>query len=122
MWACEGSSTVYAAAVVTGYEGYPETLTPTGSYKIAAKQTNQQLVGSDRLGSWNVHVDFWLPFLTNKYGNYGFHDATWRAGSAFGNIDASSKDASHGCVELPLKAMNWLYDWADISTSVTVQS
>jgi lipoprotein-anchoring transpeptidase ErfK/SrfK len=63
-----------------------------------------------------------MPFLSNKYGIYGFHDATWRSDSDFGNIDPNSEDASHGCVELPLAASAWLYNWAVIGTTLTVQN
>lgn len=43
-----------------------------------------------------------MPFLGNQYGTYGFDDAIWRADSERGSISLNSKDASHGCVELPL--------------------
>lgn len=122
MWACAGKVQKYDSAVVTGYSGYAETVTPKGTYTIANKETDQRLKGSDRLGSWDVHVDYWLPFLYNQYGWYGFHDATWRDSSEFGAVSPSSKKASHGCVELPHAAMKWLYGWADTSTAVTVKS
>jgi lipoprotein-anchoring transpeptidase ErfK/SrfK len=63
-----------------------------------------------------------MPFLQNKHGTYGFHDATWRNNSDFGNIDPNSKDASHGCVELPLNASHWLYEWAPVGTTVTIKN
>jgi lipoprotein-anchoring transpeptidase ErfK/SrfK len=63
-----------------------------------------------------------MPFLNNKYGTYGLHDATWRASTDFGNISPSSSLASHGCVEMPLAAAAWLFDWAAIGTTVTIQA
>jgi lipoprotein-anchoring transpeptidase ErfK/SrfK len=63
-----------------------------------------------------------MPFLENQYGSYGFHDATWRSASDFGNISPDSSDASHGCVELPLATAKWLYSWAAIGTTVTIKS
>jgi lipoprotein-anchoring transpeptidase ErfK/SrfK len=63
-----------------------------------------------------------MPFLTNKYGVYGFHDATWRASSAFGKISPDSAEASHGCVELPLSTAKWLYGWANIGTTVIIKN
>lgn len=128
MWACEAAKTVYDNPVVTGMEQYPNNLTPTGTYKIYGKQTDQRLTGSDQHGSWDDPVSYWLPFLSNNYGVYGFHDATWRNNSDFGKIDVNApyttvaKSGSRGCVELPLSAAKWLYDWAPINTVVTIQS
>ncbi len=66
-------------------------------------------------------VHYWMPFLQNKHGIYGFHDATWRSNNDFGNIDPNSKKASHGCVELPLNASSWIYNWAPVGTTVTIK-
>jgi lipoprotein-anchoring transpeptidase ErfK/SrfK len=63
-----------------------------------------------------------MPFLDNQYGTYGFHDATWRKASEFGNISPTSQEASHGCIELPLASQKWLYNWAPVGTTVTVES
>ena len=122
LWACAEGKRAYDSPVVTGYMGDPSNLTPVGTYKIYAKQTDQYLTGTDDLGSWNDYVHYWMPFLDNQYGAYGFHDATWRSDSAFGNIDPNSKDASHGCVELPLATAKWLYDWSSVGTTVIVRA
>lgn len=122
LWACQLSKQLYDSPVVTGYEGFAADLTPPGTYHIYGKETDQKLTGSDQLGSWNVYVYYWMPFLDNQYGQYGFHDATWRQPSAFGNISPNSTDASHGCVELPLSTAQWLYDWVQIGTTVVIQT
>lgn len=122
LWACQGDRVVYDTPVVTGMVAYVADKTPVGSYKIYAKQTNTTLTGSDSTGNWSDPVHYWMPFLNNQYGSYGLHDATWRADSAFGNIDPSSNQASHGCVELPLGASQWLYNWAQVGTTVTIQN
>lgn len=122
LWACSSTVVVYGSAVVTGMENYPADLTPTGTYYIYAKQTDVYLTGSDSTGSWNDHVYYWMPFLSNKYGVYGFHDATWRPDNAFGNISPYSSDASHGCVELPLATAKWLYGWAPVGTAVIIET
>lgn len=75
MWACERSKLVYDAPVITGMDRYEETVTPPGTYKVYSKQTDQVLTGSDSAGSWKRPVKFWMPFLHNKHGIYGFHDA-----------------------------------------------
>ncbi|HMH31056.1 MAG TPA: L,D-transpeptidase family protein [Methylomirabilota bacterium] len=122
LWACEASKQVYDTPVITGLKDHPETETPLGTYHIYGKTTNTTLKGSDSRGSWNDPVYYWMPFLTNQYGTYGFHDATWRPDTAFGNVDPTSQDASHGCIELPLASSKWLYEWAPIRTTVIVES
>lgn len=122
MWACEGTKTVYNSPVITGMEKHASTLTPVGTYHIYGKTTDTTLTGTDETGSWSDPVQFWMPFLDNQYGTYGFHDATWRPDHEFGNIDPNSEDASHGCVELPLATAKWVYEWAPVGTTVTVES
>ena len=122
LWACQNGESAYDSPVVTGDMNNVENLTPTGTYTIYAKQTNRTLSGSDSKGAWNVHVNYWLPFLHNQYGSYGFHDATWRNDSEFGNVDPYSSNASHGCVELPLATAKWLYDWSAVGTQVIIQN
>jgi lipoprotein-anchoring transpeptidase ErfK/SrfK len=122
MWACEGATTAYDSPVVTGIQYLAADLTPVGTYHIYGKQTDLTLTGSDTTGSWSDPVSYWMPFLHNQYGSYGFHDATWRAPSDFGNISPDSADASHGCVELPLASAAWLFNWASVGTTVTIEN
>ena len=122
LWACNGVTQAYDSAVVTGMENLPADLTPTGTYHIYGKQTGLYLDGSDSTGSWHDYVYYWMPFLSNQYGVYGFHDATWRQPNDFGNISPYSSNASHGCVELPLATAKWLYNWATVGTTVTIQT
>ena len=86
LWACQGTSSVFDSAVVTGMENLAADLTPTGTYHITSKTTDTHLIGHDSTGSWDDFVNYWMPFLHNQYGSYGFHDATWRPANAFGNI------------------------------------
>jgi lipoprotein-anchoring transpeptidase ErfK/SrfK len=122
LWACNDTTQAYDSAVVTGMENIPADLTPTGTYHIYAKQADLYLDGSDSTGSWHDHVYYWMPFLTNQYGVYGFHDATWRQPNDFGNISPYTTNASHGCVELPLSTAKWVYNWASVGTTVVIQS
>jgi hypothetical protein len=121
LWACQGGKTVYDSPVITGIQVYDSTLTPPGTYHVYAKQTDLTLSGSDVTGNWSDPVKYWLPFLNNAYGTYGFHDATWRPNDAFGKTDPASTNASHGCVELPLSTAQWLYNWANVGTTVTIE-
>ena len=122
LWACNSTAVSYSSPVITGMQFLAADLTPTGTYHIYSKQTNQNLIGHDSTGSWNDSVYYWMPFLDNQYGQYGFHDATWRPDNAFGNISPNSTNASHGCVECPLATAKWLYNWAPIGTTVTIVS
>lgn len=122
LWACQGTSLAYQSAVVTGDENYADTLTPLGTYHIYAKETDTTLTGSSSLGSWHDYVYYWMPFLYNQYGAYGFHDATWRPANAFGQISPYSSNASNGCVELPLATAKWLYSWDHVGTTVQIVS
>jgi lipoprotein-anchoring transpeptidase ErfK/SrfK len=121
-WACQGNKIAYDTPVITGMEKHPETLTPTGTYHIYAKTTDTTLTGADSTGSWKDPVDYWMPFLDNQHGTYGFHDATWRNNNEFGNVDPYSAQASHGCVELPLGASKQFYEFASVGTTVIVRS
>ena len=122
LWACASTTLQYDSAVITGMENLPADLTPVGTYHIYAKQTNLFLNGSDSTGSWHDYVYYWMPFLSNQYGVYGFHDATWRAAGDFGNIDPYSSNASHGCVEMPLATSKWLFNWAAVGATVTIET
>lgn len=122
LWVCMRHKAVYDSPVITGMTAYAATVTPLGSYHIYGKQTDTVLTGSDESGSWRDPVSYWMPFLDNQYGTYGFHDATWRPDNEFGNVSSDSKDASHGCVELPLSTAKWLYNWTQVGTQVTVKS
>lgn len=120
MWACNRSNAVYSSVVITGNQNLASDLTPIGNYKIFAKIANTDLIGSNSNTSWNDHVNYWMPFLQNQYGQYGFHDATWRVPNEFGNISPYSINASHGCVELPIASASWLYSWVKDGTNVSI--
>ncbi len=122
LWGCEGINVVYTSKVITGMNFLAADLTPPGTYHIYSKQTNQHLIGKDSTGSWDDFVYYWMPFLSNQYGIYGFHDATWRPAGAFGTVSPDSSDASHGCVETPQTTAAWIYNWAPIGTTVTINA
>lgn len=123
LWACEGTKEVYSAPVITGDERNADTKTPAGTYKIFAKEAKVTLRGSSSKGSWSFPVNYWMPFLENQYGTYGFHDATWKDANEFGKVDAYTSDkASNGCIEMTQEASAWLYAWAEVGTTLTVKA
>lgn len=115
LWSCSRTEVVYQTAVTTGAVKLGDG-TPTGTWRVYAKQPNRYLYGSDSRGSWNDYVNYWMPYD----GDFGFHDATWQT-LTFGSAEYTSK-GSHGCVRLPLTAMKWLYNWAPIGTTVTIEA
>ncbi len=121
LWACENDKLAYNAPVVTGIESTAATKTPRGTFKIYGKQTDTVLTGNDSTGSWRDSVYYWMPFLDNEHGTFGFHDATWRPATDFGNIDPNTDKASHGCINLSLATAKWLYSWAPVGTTVTIK-
>lgn len=110
-WMCAHSVQVAQTAVTTGATADGEA-TPTGTFVINSKQTDATLTVSD--GS-SYHVKYWLPYSGNTY---GFHDASWQT-FPYGSSQYHT-DGSHGCVHLPLPAMRWLFDWAQVGTVVTI--
>lgn len=120
LWACDGTTLANQSAVTTGTTAIVNSVddnTPTGSWQIYGKQTDTYLKGGDANGSWNDYVQYWMPFD----GEIGFHDASWEKPSAFGT-GIYHTDGSHGCVHLPTAIAAWVYDWAPVGTTVTVES
>ena len=78
--------------------------TPTGTYGLSYKQYGATLRGENADGTeYASEVYYWMPF----FGNYGMHDATWR--SYFGD-DIYLGGGSHGCVNMPLKSAEKLFN------------
>lgn len=78
----------------------PDCVTPSGVFDITYKTKNAVLRGSD----YETPVSYWMPF----YGNYGMHDASWRA--QFGG-DIFMTNGSHGCINLPPSSAAVIYEY-----------
>jgi hypothetical protein len=79
--------------------------TTTGAFPIPYKASPFNLSGGGSNGSdsWDVTVQYWMPF----YDGQGLHDASWRS-SFGGSIYATN--GSHGCINLPTAAAKVIYD------------
>jgi hypothetical protein len=100
--AYEGDTPVFGAAVSTGIDGY---YTPTGDYSILWKLDYETMVGED----------YYLPDVpyVMYFDNYlAIHGTYWHEN--FGS------PSSHGCVNLPIWAAGWLYEWAGYGTPVSI--
>lgn len=113
----ENGSLVLKTPVVTG-KWYPKDhSTPTGTYYLRAKQTNQTLKGLEDDGKtpYSSPVSYWMPFIGNSW---GLHDATWR--SSFGG-SIYKYNGSHGCVNMPYSAAKNLYARIKVGTLIRIQ-
>jgi hypothetical protein len=112
-WLCARSKTVYSTAVTTGMN-HPNTHTPTGHFRIQAR--NRDTVLTQRNGD-TYDVKYWIPFNAPLY---GFHDSSWQH-FPYGSPEYKTA-GSHGCVHMPPTAMKYLYNWAEIGSSVYIRA
>ena len=108
MWCYKNGSLVVDTDVVTGNisRGYN---TPAIVSQIQYKTRNAVLKGDN----YRTPVNYWMPF----YGNYGIHDAYWRA--EFGG-EVYLTNGSHGCVNTPPAAMAQVYANMETGTPVVL--
>ena len=111
-WICAGAKQVKDSAVTSGATATDDG-TPLGTWHFQAKETDRMLTV---LSGESFHVDYWMPYD----GVYGFHDAAWQK-FPYGSSQYKT-DGSHGCVHFPHAVMSWLYSWADIGATVTIQT
>lgn len=110
--AYEGADVVYGPiSMVAGASG---TETVTGQFTIYLKYSSQTMRGTNLDGSTYVTEN--VPWVSYFYSGYALHGAYWR--SEFGWAGYYSYGGSHGCVNLPVSAAKWIYDWGEIGTVV----
>jgi lipoprotein-anchoring transpeptidase ErfK/SrfK len=108
MYAYEGDSIVFDAPVATGRDGME---TPTGDFAIYAKLKVQTMDGVLDGKYWVVPN---VPNVMYIHGGVALHGTYWH------NLFGTGARPSHGCVNLPLRAAEWLYNWAPMGTPVHV--
>lgn len=104
--AYEGFVPVFDSLVSTGTVNHP---TVTGQFRIWLRFQSQDMNGY-RLG-----FDYYLkgvPYVQYFYEDYALHGTFWHTN--FGT------PMSHGCVNLPTPAAEWLYNWAGYGTLVNI--
>lgn len=97
-----GQTLVFQTLVSTGL---PATPTVVGTYRIYAKYVSAPMSGP---GYYLPNV----PYIMYFYRGYALHGTYWH--SNFG------RPMSHGCVNLPIADAEWLFNWAEVGTPVTV--
>ena len=114
--AYENGKVVATTVVATGRPALP---TLPGTFHIKAKYTPYQFISP-----WPKSSPYWYASAWVKYamlyedGGYFIHDAPWRTVYGPG---ANLTNGTHGCVNVPLNTMTFLYKWAGVGTTVIVQ-
>jgi lipoprotein-anchoring transpeptidase ErfK/SrfK len=115
---------VYSGPVTTGR---PELPTPTGRFSVLSHHSPYLFVSPWRRGS-----PFWYEPSLSKFalrisGDGVFlHDAPWRPfygpGTNVPHYDPDGvwRTGSHGCINMPYAAAQWLYTFAPVGTPVDV--
>ncbi len=108
--------TAYEGATVVGgpfsmVPGAPDTPTVTGTYHVYLKYDKQTMRGKNSDGSSYETPD--VPWVTYFTGSFALHGAPWRSSFGWGGVGGS-----HGCVNMPVSAAKFVYDWSDIGTTV----
>ena len=113
LWLYKNGVCIMSTPIVSG-NVFNGTTTPTGNFRIFAKNRDRYLRGNNidgtRYESW---VSYFMPFS----GGCGLHDATWR--SVFGGTEYWF-NGSHGCVGMTLEKAKILYNNVSVGTHVVV--
>lgn len=88
--------------------GTPSTPTPTGNFSVFA-HTAMQDMGCGPTSSYCTED---VPWSTWFAPDIAFHGTYWH--NNFG------QQMSHGCVNMPVSAAKYIYDWAPVGTAVAV--
>ncbi len=126
LYAFDNGKEVRTTLVTTGQPGLE---TPGGTYHVFSKLRATTFYSPVPSGSSSYYAPTYINYaLGFREGGYFIHDATWR--SDFGpHTNTRHYDhvygwetGSHGCVNLPLNVMTWLYGWAPIGTTIRIVS
>ena len=110
--------TAYVGGKVAGgpfymVPGAPATPTVVGTFHVYLKYDVQTMRGENAYGT--KYETEGVPWVTYFSGGYAMHGAPWR--SSFG---WSGYGGSHGCVNMPVDAAKFIYDWTDMGDTVVV--
>jgi lipoprotein-anchoring transpeptidase ErfK/SrfK len=99
---------IFDAPIATGRDGME---TPAGSFAVYAKTKSQTMRGVTDGDGWVVPN---VPSVMYINGDVAIHGTYWH------NLFGTGVRVSHGCINLPLDAAAWFYDWAPVGTPVRV--
>jgi lipoprotein-anchoring transpeptidase ErfK/SrfK len=117
-----GQRLVYSSPITTGNPRLP---TPPGRYSIFAKYHPYRFVSPWPVGSPYWYAPSWTSYAMQfRADGYFIHDAPWR--SVFGPFSngagqpGTNYGGTHGCVNAPVSAAQFVYTWAPVGTRVVV--
>ncbi|RAX22094.1 MULTISPECIES: L,D-transpeptidase [unclassified Actinomyces] len=93
---------------VTIVDGAAATPTVTGTYHVYLQYETQTMRGQNADGTDYETEN--VPWISYFYAGYALHGAPWWSSWGF--------SASHGCLNMPVAEAKWIYDWAEIGTTV----
>ncbi len=115
--------------VTAATTGRPELATPTGTTQVMARFSPYKFVSPWPKGHPYYYEPGWANYAIRfRSGGYYLHDASWRPfygyGTNYGHYDPDGvwRTGSHGCVNLPLWATGWMYNFSTVGTTVRVVS
>ncbi|MFA7169545.1 MAG: L,D-transpeptidase [Candidatus Paceibacterota bacterium] len=93
--------------ISSGKYGMP---TPLGEFKVQRKETNH----------WSYQYKLWMSYSMNFSGPYYIHELPyWPNGYREGESHLGIR-VSHGCIRLGIGPAKYVFDWAEIGTSIYV--
>jgi lipoprotein-anchoring transpeptidase ErfK/SrfK len=107
LWAWSSRSVVFHSAVSTGTAAHP---TVIGTFAVYQKLRYDDMEGGTPGIDYYFTPD--VPYTMYFYDGYAIHGAYWHNNFGY--------PMSHGCVNLPVPAAAWMYDWTPIGTTVWV--
>ncbi|MHB0871125.1 MAG: L,D-transpeptidase [Chloroflexota bacterium] len=110
--AYEGAKPVHMMVISSGRPEYP---TPMGSFTILKRVYNETMTSASVpwvRDSYNLKDVLFTQYFTGQ--GAALHLAYWKTPESFGI------PTSHGCVGMPYKEAEWLWNWARVGTPVYV--
>lgn len=85
---------------------------PTGNFRVYRKRESARMTWFYGLDNPNNYDLPGVPNILSFLGPYTIHGTYWH--NNFG------QPMSHGCINMTIADSKWLYDWADLETSVII--
>jgi hypothetical protein len=109
--AYEGERAIRTVVITSGKPGWD---TPEGTYKINTRVANETMdsgaIGAEEF--YKLEDVLFTQYFTDK--GHALHFAWWKTKETIG------RPGSHGCVNLLLDDARFLWEWADIGTTINI--
>ncbi|MCR2764067.1 L,D-transpeptidase [Microbacterium sp. zg.B48] len=108
----ENGNVVQSWAISSGAEGFSSS---TGNFRITSKLTSQdmgELCYNPNSQTPGAYCTRDVPWVMYYNGDEALHGAYWH--NNFGNV------MSHGCINMPVSAAQYVFGWAPMGTEVSV--